>query len=195
MKTHAAREESSATQHQPAAQDASARSSHDTGQAMNQSPRVLAQRRQIESIFGPAAQRRPIHIGAAPVGGQADVAQRALWIKSETGTYAYNYGKDFTNDHIGNQAHAIAVLRQRYNTDGITAPVTVITQLDGNHDATEVATLSGYDFSLSIDVAGWTANWNAHNQPVTTQIDSAVLSGYFTSKGKRGLITHISSSG
>ena len=203
MKTHAAHEEATATQRQPAAQDASTRNPHTLDHATDQSPRMLAQRRQIESIFGPAAQRRPIHIEAAPQAtplatpsfGHAGTAQRALRIKSQSGTYPYNYGGDFTRDHIGGQADALAVLRQRYNDDGSTAPVTVITQLDGQHDASEVTTLPGYQFSLSIDVAGWTANWNAQNKAVATQIDSAVLSGYLKQKGKRGLITHISSSG
>ncbi|WP_457332356.1 hypothetical protein [Rhizobacter sp. P5_C2] len=197
MKTHAPRGEATATQRQPAAQDASTRSSHDTAQAVNESPRMLAQRRQIENIFGPAAQRRPVRINAepqaAPVAGHVEAAQRTLWVKSGSGTYAYHYGKDFKNDHLGGEDHAIAILKQRWKDRGLSSPVTVITELDGNHDGTDAKTLPGYQFSLNMDVEGWTANWDEKYNPVTTEISSATLSGY--TKGKRGLITHVSSSG
>lgn len=197
MKTQATREETSATQRQPAAQDASARNAHGTGQAMDESPRMLAQRRQIENIFGPAAQRQPIHIGAAPqpapFGRLTKVAQLALSMTTGTGTRNYFYGADFTRDHIGTKANALSTLQDRWNNHRLTSPVTAITALDGHHDATNARVVSGYDYSVNVDVAGWSAYWNSKNKPVALPITSATLSGYFNKDGRR--ITHISSSG
>ncbi|HUG24380.1 DUF4157 domain-containing protein [Piscinibacter sp.] len=144
-----------------------------------------------------AIQRVAMSIAPAKDAGRSDaqgpVVQRTLFLTSQSGRYPYDYGGDFTRDHIGDQQHAIAVLRQRYQDRELTSPVTVITQLDGNHDGVEVAALKGYDFSIVVDAAGWTASWNDRNQPVTVAITSVTLSGFFTQKGKRGLITHISS--
>ena len=121
------------------------------------------------------------------------ILQRQLNIESESGEYKYGFGSDFKRDHIGGtKEDAISVLRARWKESGLDTPVTSITLLDGNYEAIELQKLSGYDFTISIDVDGFTAYWNERNKPVSLAVGSVNLSGY--SKPWGGLITHISSS-
>ena len=124
---------------------------------------------------------------------QHEVVQRTLKISSGQGKFTYFFGADFMRDHIGGQDDAIATLRSRWNSDRITSPVTVIPELDGDHNATDVTPKSPYQFALAIDVNGYTASWNENNKAVAVPVSSVVLSGYIQASGD-GRITHISAS-
>ena len=142
--------------------------------------------------------RSTIHISEQESSGSALASpsshspiQRVLRITSESGTYTYVLGKDFKDDHIGDANHAIATLKSRYGQD-LGAFVTTIPALNGNHVATEVNTVYGYHWSLSLDVQGHLASWSDPGVPVVVSVDSIVVSGF--NFGKKGKITHISSS-
>lgn len=180
------------TQHQTASMDAPSGHLAQLTAIANRSPQVQTQLKLAEELRNSSNVEGHFSL-AAEVNAGEPAAQLKLNITSQSGTFAYKFGKDFRRDHIGSAADGIATLRQRWKDYEDASPVTTIDELTGDLDATEVKAKSPYNFALQMDVNGNMASWNDRNQAVTVAVDSVVLSGYNTGPNS-GLITHISSS-